>query len=258
MRKIKLIVDYDGTAFKGFGRQKSERTVQGSLEAAISSLTHENVRVSGASRTDSGVHAHGQVVTFETPSRIPAERFSRALRAFLPADLVVKSCEEVPKGFDPRRRAKRKLYAYTIAMGEVVPAAVSRYVWHVRSKLDLKVMRKAAKALVGKHDFSSFAATGKEKRYPVKKLQSIKFASGRLSDFFGVLSGGVKTKTLRIEFVGDAFLHKMVRNIAGTLVDVGIGRIDPGSVTKILKARRRSAAGRTAPASGLTLMRIDF
>lgn len=258
MRSVKLVLDYDGTSFKGFAKQPTERTVQGCLEEALSSALGEKIRVFGASRTDSGVHALGQVVSFTTSSRIPAKKMPAALKGFLPPDIVVRSAEDAAPGFDPRRGAKKKLYAYMLAVRGTPTAVMKRHVWSLSFDPSVALMKKAARVLIGRHDFSSFALTSKEKKDPVKEIYSIKFKQGSAEDFFGELGVGCDSKIVRIEFSGNAFLHKMIRGMVGTLVEIGAGKSPPDAMKKILKKKARAAAGRTAPAAGLCLIKIDY
>ncbi len=260
MRNIKLIIEYDGTSFCGWGKQPGKSTVQASLEEAIELLTGERVKLTGASRTDAGVHASGQVVNFRTRSKVPVEKFPRVLQTALPHDVVVRSAEEVGAEFNARRLAKRKLYSYMIACGDGVPVIARRYVWDIPRHLDILAMKKAAKGLLGRHNFSSFALSDKRRKLvdPFREIYSIKFKVGKLNNFFGELGEPCDSKVIKIEFKGNSFLYKMIRGIVGTLVDVGRGKIDAGSIKNILFAHKRSAAGRTAPAKGLSLVRVDY
>jgi tRNA pseudouridine38-40 synthase len=177
----------------------------------------------------------------------------------LPPDVVVSDAAEVSQSFNARR-SKKKLYTYAIALGDVVPACVKRFVWHISFPVDLLSMKGAAKELVGRHDFSSFAVTDKRRKLlnPVRRIYSIKFRVGGLEEFFGGLGEGSRCKAVKIEFIGDGFLYKMIRSIVGTLVDIGRRGAGAGSMKKILSAASRSAAGRTAPPQGLTLVKVMY
>lgn len=260
MRNIRLVIEYDGSGFQGFAKQPGKRTVEGALEEAIEKVAGEGTRVIAASRTDSGVHALGQTVNFKTSSPIPADRFPAALRAILPEDMIIKSAKEEKAGFDSRRMAKKKKYSYFIFSGRNVSPIFGRYLWRVSPGLDISAMKKAARLLIGEKDFSSFAVTDKKRKLlkPVKKLDSIRFVQGDLTRFFGEIAGGWKGRAVRIDFTGDSFLYKMVRSIVGTLVDVGAGRIELKRIGEILRAGSRGAAGRTAPAKGLFLVKVFY
>lgn len=260
MRNFKLVIEYDGTSFSGWGKQPGKRTVQGVLEKAIETVTGSRAQVTSASRTDAGVHARGQVVNFRTAVNVPPERLPRIIQAALPDDITVRSAEVVAEGFDARRKAKKKLYSYLIAWGGDVPAAVRRYVWQFPSALDVAAMKKTARALVGRHNFKSFTLNDKRRKLvnPVREIYSIKFRSGKLKDFFGDLGEFSRARAIKIDVEGSGFLYKMVRGIVGTLVDVGRGKIAHGRIKEILSAQKRSAAGRTAPAKGLSLVRVEY
>ena len=260
MRHLKLIVEYDGTLFSGWARQPGKRTVQGCLESALSEVTGERVRVGSASRTDAGVHAEGQVVSFKTESKIPVLKLSEVLVPELPEDILVRSAEEVGADFDARRSARCKVYSYMIVNGARANPVARRYVWCVPGHLDIRAMKKAAAGLVGRKDFTSFALTDKRRKLgdPFREIFSIRVRSGKLSEFFGRLGENCGGKAIRLEFRGDGFLYKMVRSLVGTMVDVGRGRLGAADIRSILASRKRSAAGRTAPAKGLTLVRVEY
>ena len=244
MRNIRLLLEYDGTAYAGWQIQPEDPTIQGTLKAAAEQLTNEEVIVYGASRTDAGVHALGQVATFTTRSAIEPKSIQRALNALLPHDIVVRRAEEVPRNFDPRRDARAKTYCYRI-LNRTHPAALERNrCWFVHHPLDLDAMRLAAAAFVGKKDFASFMATGSDVAHSVRE----------------VISATVERNGDIIEFevCGTAFLRHMVRVMAGTLVEVGLGKLDSKDVARIIEAKDRKAAPRTAPAMGLYLLEIEY
>jgi tRNA pseudouridine38-40 synthase len=249
MRNLKLILSYDGAEFSGWQVQPDTNTVQGTLASAIGRITGEKVLPQGSGRTDAGVHALAQVVTFVTESPVPAENFARALNDILPAAVRVLEVAEVPAGFHPRHSARAKTYRYRIYRSPICPPFLARYVWHFPYPLDEAAMMRAAGMVVGEHDFTSFAAVDPErgKEEPVSNVRTI-FSS--------------KWERGSEEFVytvsGSGFLHHMVRNLVGTFILVGKGTLVPEDVTRILVARNRSAAGATAPASGLYLVNVEY
>jgi tRNA pseudouridine38-40 synthase len=245
MRTIKLVIAYDGTGFHGWQVQPGTRTVQGEIESVLSLMTTEQTRLHGAGRTDAGVHALGQVAHFRTKSAINPADFLRGLNGLLPDDISVLSVEEVPRGFDARRTAVSRVYRYFIYEGDVPLPFTRRYAWHVRSPLDLVGMRRAAAHLVGTHDFASFAAAGGDDDVTVRDMHE-------LSVFRD--PGGI----VEIYVEANAFLRHMVRNIAGTLVEVGRGKRDPDGILDLILAKDRSAAGETAPACGLFLVEVKY
>ena len=260
LKNIKLVLGYDGSDFAGFARQPGERTVEGVLAEALHKLTGERIKVTYASRTDCGVHAAGQTVNFKTSSKIPTGKFADVLDRLLPPDVFIRSAEEVPLNFNARVSARGKLYSYMLICGRRAPAALRRFCWEIYKSPDLKIMKSAAKALVGRKDFSSFGSRDRRRPLvnPVRRIRSIRFCAGNLKKFFGDLSYGCGHKAIRIDFRGDSFLYKMVRTLVGTLVDVGAGRIPKEKVRAILISKSRNSAGRTAPAKGLTLVKVEY
>jgi tRNA pseudouridine38-40 synthase len=243
-RRIQLVVGYRGTRYHGWQIQPDVMTVQGTLEAALKTIANETVRVHASGRTDTGVHALGQVVHFDTTSSIPAPSLLRGLNSLLPADLVVKRARDVPTDFHARYSARRKTYAYVVHNHPLRPAFHMSYVWHVAQPLRLAAMQTAAQALIGQHDFSAFRAASCTARSPVRSLM-------RLT---------VKRRGKRILFLltADGFLQHMVRNIVGTLVQIGRGQIDAEAMPAILQSRQRHMAGPTAPPQGLYLVRVMY
>ncbi len=232
-------VEYDGTDFAGFQAQPGLRTVQGELEAALSRLTGGiRSRVDAAGRTDAGVHALGQVIAFTSRGRLPAAELERALSALVPADVAIRDLRRVPLGFHPRYAARYREYRYTVWNGPRSPLH-ERTALGVRVPLDEAAMGRAASALVGRHDFSAFGA---EDPQPVRTIHAIR-----------VRRAG---STVTIDVTADAFLRGMVRRIAATLLEVGRGRLDEGTVGAILASRRPALNGATAPARGLCLRRV--
>lgn len=244
MRNIKLTLAYDGTDFAGFQVQPQVRTVQGELSAALSKVLGEEVKVVGAGRTDAGVHARAQVVNFLTAARIPLERLPAALNSCLPRDVTVWQAEEVPAKFHARYSAKSKVYRYLMQVAPYPSPFLRRFSWHLPFPLDVAAMRAAAAELTGEHDFTSFCAAGGAAKSHVRTLKRLAVAE----------EGGL----VAVEAAADGFLYKMVRNLVGTLVEVGRGALKPEDMGRILAARDRKAAGPTAPPQGLILWQIDY
>ena len=243
-RNIKLVVEYDGTNYRGWQVQPDCPTIQGELELAVKQITGEIVRVSGAGRTDAGVHALGQVTNFHTSSPMPVEKMRRALDAVLPKDIVVLDVSEAPESFHARHSAKSKRYRYTI-LNRPSSSALKRYhTMHVAYPLDVAAMKEAAGHLVGTLDFSSFACNSGKEDDPVRTVMDVSIE--KRDDY------------IIVEMEAISFLYKMVRSIVGTLIDVGRGQLKPSDVLGILKARDRKVSGPTAPGRGLTLVRVDY
>jgi tRNA pseudouridine38-40 synthase len=246
MRTIRLDLEYDGTGYHGWQVQPNAPTIQQSLEGALHTILGERVRVVGAGRTDAGVHALGQVGHFRTESKRDVEALLRGVNSLLPDDIVVKAVAESSSDFHARRSALLKRYEYWILNDPGRSAFHHRFVWHVRVKLDLDRMRRAAECLIGQHDFASFQASGGEPgRTTVRRPGLLEVRS------FG---NGV----IRIAAEADGFLRGMVRILTGTLVDVGRGKIPEQAVPRILEAKDRTAAGESAPGKGLFLMRVLY
>jgi tRNA pseudouridine38-40 synthase len=244
MRNLKLVVSYDGTDFSGWQTQPGFRTVQETLEAAIAALTGERVRANASGRTDTGVHAVGQVVNFYSTTAHPPDVLVRALNAHLPADVVVRGAEDVPQAFDANRDARRKLYRYVIHDGPVADPFLRRYCHHTRHRLDAAAMRRAAESLRGRHDFHSFETDWPNRLSSVRTITQL--AVSRVGDW------------IWLDVEADGFLYNMVRAIAGTLINVGRGYWPEAQVADILRAEDRARAGPTAPAHGLFLMRVSY
>jgi tRNA pseudouridine38-40 synthase len=255
MRKIRLTLQYDGTDYSGWQIQKTGATIQGHLEDAIFSVTNERSRITGAGRTDAGVHAFEQVVIFETASTLSADILLQALNANLPNDISITCCEECPEDFHPRYRAKQKRYSYIISNKTPGSVFLNRYSWQMHYQLDVKAMREASKYLIGRHDFSSFQASGCSAKHPVRELNNITISNLPSLDF---ITFRIDTPVIKITMEGNAFLRHMVRNIAGTLVDIGRGKYPPEKIKDILETKDRKNAGPTAPACGLFLEKITY
>lgn len=244
MRRICLIVEYDGCAYAGWQRQENALAVQQVLEEKLSELTGERTSVIGASRTDAGVHALGQVAAFDTESRIPADKFSFALNAVLPRDVRIRKSMQAPADFHPRFQAKGKLYRYRMYVSPHASALERNFCAHVIYPLNVEKMRKEAKTILGTHDFAAFAASGSVVKDTVRSMLAVS------------VTGSGPHVELRI--YGTGFLYNMVRIFAGTLIGVGSGKIEPGAIVRAMQTKNRLELGITAPANGLTLMRVDY
>lgn len=255
MRNLKLVISYDGSEFYGWQVQPDVATVQGTLASAIGRITGEKVLPQGSGRTDAGVHALAQVVTFVTKSSVPTENFLKALNDILPASVRVLTVNEAPADFHARHSARSKTYRYRIQRGSICPPFLARYVWHYPYSLDEEAMNRAAALVVGEHDFTSFAAVDPERRReepngqekPVSNTRKIFASTWRRS-----------SDELIYTVSGSGFLHHMVRNLVGTFILAGKATLQPEDVTGILEAQNRSAAGPTAPASGLYLVEVEY
>jgi len=244
IRKIKLTVQYDGSRYHGWQTQPGEKTIQGELVEALSNLVGVKTYVHGASRTDAGVSALGQVGLFEIDSPIPTENFADAINDRLPREIVVTSAEEATRGFDLFGSVKSKLYRYTIYTGRYRPVLLLNQCWHIPKKLDAAAMNQAAQLLVGTKDFKSFASAADRRESSIRTIFRCDVTA--------------EDKWIYVNVEGDGFLYNMVRNIVGTLVEVGFGRWKPKKMNEILEAKDRTAAGRLAPPQGLCLIWIKF
>ena len=244
IRNIKLTIIYDGSEYHGWQIQPGLKTIQGTLTEAIQELIGGEVRVFGTSRTDAGVSALGQAALVQIDSSIPVENLARVITHRLPSDIAVAEAIEVPQGFDLIGQVKSKLYRYTIFTGQLRPVLQIKHCWHLPAKLDIAAMAQAAAMLVGKKDFKSFAAAADRRQTSVRTI------------FRCDVSRNVDWVYIDVE--GDSFLYNMVRNIVGTLVEVGSGRRKPEKIKEILAAKDRTAAGPIAPAAGLCLMWIKY
>src|SRR5438552_6958936 len=244
MRDLQLTLSYDGTGFSGWQTQPGYRTGQETLERAIALLTGEAVRANASGRTDTGVHAVGQVVNFYSTSRLAPDALVRALNAHLPPDVVVSAAADMPQAFDANRDARRKLYRYVIHDGPVANVFLRRYCCQSRHPLDVALMRAATEPLRGRHDFHSFETDWPNRMSSVRTITHL--ALSRMGDW------------IWLDVEADGFLYNMVRAIAGTLINVGRGYWPVSQVAEILEAEDRREAGPTAPAQGLFLMRVTY
>ena len=244
MRTIKLVVAYDGSAYHGFQKQKNVQTVQNVLEEVLTMLCGEPVVTAGSGRTDAGVHALAQTVTFTTNGRIPCANLVRAAASLLPEDIVVVSAEEMPEGFHARFSAQWKTYHYKLLVNEHVNPFMVRYAWQLRQQLNLKAMNEAAELLLGTHDFSAFRSSGSVDTSPIKTIYAAKWQQ--------------QGEEILFRISGDGFLYHMARILVGTLLEVGLGRRPAESLPALFDARCRALAGETAPAKGLWLMEVRY
>jgi tRNA pseudouridine38-40 synthase len=244
-RNFRLTIEYDGTDFHGWQRQKADRSVQDCIEQALTRIARTKVTLHGAGRTDAGVHALGQVASFAADIPIEPAALRKALNSLLPEDIAIHDCRHVEPGFHARFSACSKVYEYRILNRGIPPAVGRRYVWHIRRHLDLGAMQSAVKCIVGRQDFSSFEGAGSPRRDSVRRVIAAKWSTP-----------GPDRLLFQIE--ADGFLRHMVRNLVGTLVEVGSRRRDPESMRNLLAMGDRRQAGATAPASGLFLVEVRY
>jgi tRNA pseudouridine38-40 synthase len=245
VRNIALTIAYDGSDFAGWQTQPEQRTVQETMEKAIAEFTGvERVHLNASGRTDSGVHAVGQVANFYTAATYPLDVVIKAINARMPADIAVTDARDVPQAFDANKDAKRKLYRYVIHDGPVMSPFMRRYAVHNKHRLDAPAMRRASECLKGRHDFHSFETQWPNRQSSIRTITHL--SVNRAGDF------------IWIDVEADGFLYNMVRSIAGTLMDVGRGHIVESRVAEILHAEDRREAGPTAPPQGLFLMRVTY
>ena len=250
-RNIKLLLAFDGTGYAGWQKQKSDKTIQGVIEDKLHIMTGEELRLHGAGRTDAGVHALGMVANFHTEANIPCQGFVKGLNSLLPTDIRVLEACEVDQNFHARRNAKTKTYWYNFINGPVQLPTERLYAAHIPGNLDFEAMQSGLTYLTGTHDFSSFEGTGSRDR----ELSGRGAIRSILEAFLETPGTG---DNYRFVITGDGFLRHMVRNIVGTILDVGKGRLPYSDVADILAAKDRSAAGPTAPASGLFLKEVFY
>ena len=244
MPNIKLTIEYDGGSYHGWQRQPDSATVQETIEKALAKVLQEKVNLIGASRTDAGVHARGQVANLKTESKIPLRNLKAALNSLLPEDIVIKSCLRVGDDFHARYGAKSKFYRYTILNRPLSSPFVRKYVYFFPHPLDTQAMKKAAKHLVGRHDFSSFRGTGTMRKNCIRTIKKLRVTS--------------RNNFIYIDMEADGFLYNMARTVAGTLLEVGRRKISPQDIKKILQAKDRRRAGSTLPPHGLCLVKVKY
>lgn len=244
MRNIKLIIEYDGTDYHGWQIQKNAKTVQGVLVNAIERLTREEITLNGSGRTDSKVHAYGQVANFKTNSNIPAEKFAHALNRILPEDIVVKKSEEVDMDFHARFNAQAKTYRYLIYNSKMPSPLLRNRAWYVSYPLNFEDMKRAADFFIGTHDFSAFRASGSDVECSIRTISRIFLDKN--------------DDIISLEVTSSGFLYNMMRIITGTLVDVARGKIKYEDIKGIIEGGNRKKAGQTAPPEGLYLVEVYY
>lgn len=244
MRTIAVVIEYDGTDFSGFQIQRGQRTVQAELCRAVQKITGESVPVIGASRTDAGAHATGQVVHFRTTCRIPIERVPVALNSVLPRDVAARRAWEAGERFHARYSARSRVYRYTIWNHPVRSALLERYAYRVSVPLDIEAMRLATEYLKGRHDFAAFASEVGRYRHTVREVYRVEL--------------GARPPLVWLRIEADGFLQGMVRAITGTLIEVGLGKRAPDTIPSLLQGARRGEAGYSVPAHGLCLVRVNY
>ncbi len=243
-RKVKLVIHYDGTAYHGWQAQNDVDTVQAQLEIALEKLSGTKAKLVGSSRTDAGVHALGQVAHVDIDTPVPTTNFVKSLNRYLPDDIAVIEAEDVNESFDAIRSTTSKLYRYTIYTEKIRDVGTIRFCWHRPGKLDISKMQQAAAKMLGKKDFKSFASAADQRESSIRTILKCDVIENSPFIYFDVQA--------------DGFLYNMVRNIVGTLVDIGRGRWEADYMDDILEAKDRTAAGKIAPARGLCLTEIYY
>ena len=245
VRNFKIVIEYDGSRYCGWQRQNHDPTIQEKIEQALGKMTGQKISVIGSGRTDAGVHAYGQAANFKCETKLNAEDFQGGLNSLTPDDIIVAGCKEVGYEFHARYHAKSKVYIYRI-LNRYHPAAIDRqYAWYIRNELNLEAMRVAISYLIGKHDFKAFQGAGSPRSHTTRWVMAANlYREDEDNIIFEIEAGG--------------FLRFMVRNIVGTLVDVGKGKITPDAFKHILDSEDRSRAGATAPAHGLFLKEVKY
>ncbi|RDY28375.1 tRNA pseudouridine(38-40) synthase TruA [Romboutsia weinsteinii] len=245
MRNIKMVVQYDGSRYKGFQRLKdNDMTIQGKIETVLCKMTDEPIEIIGSGRTDMGVHAYGQVVNFKTLSKDSTSKIQKYLSEYLPEDIVIKSVEEVEDRFHSRYNAKTKIYLYRIDNNKVCNPFTRKHSIHLEKKLDLELMKEASEYLLGEHDFTSFASSKSKKKSNIRTIDSISIQE--------------KNDLVEVYIEGNGFLYNMARIIVGALIDVGHKKITPEDIKTMLENKNRSLSSDTAPAKGLYLYKVKY
>ena len=244
MRNIKLIIEYDGKGFNGWQKQPDKLNIQGEIEKAINEITGENIELIASGRTDRGVHSLGQTANFKTSSNIPIEKFPIAINSKLKKSIIIKDAEEVDENFHSRYSVKSKTYRYTINNSKYGSAIYRNLEFHFSTKLDINKMKEASKYFEGEHDFKAFKASGTSSKSSVRIIYK--------ADVYA------KDDRIYIELTGNGFLYNMVRIIAGTLLEVGLKKILPSEIPGIIESKDRTKAGKTLPANGLCLMKVEY
>ena len=245
MKNIKLTIEYDGKDFNGWQKQPDKLNIQGTIEQAIERITGEKVELNASGRTDAGVHALGQVANFKTNSKLPIEKWPLALNANLKKSIVIKLAEEVDERFHSRLSCKKKTYRYVINNSKYGTAIYRNFETHIPQKLNVEKMKKAVKYFEGEHDFKAFKASGTSSKSSVRTILKAEVYEG-------------SNERIYIELTGNGFLYNMVRIISGTLVDVGLGKIEPNAIPTIIESKQREKAGKTLPPNGLFLLSVEY
>ena len=245
MRNIKLVIEYDGKEFNGWQKQPNKLNIQGTIEKAIETITKEKVDLIASGRTDAGVHALGQVANFKTNSNIPIDKFAIAINSNLKKSIIIKSAEEVDERFHSRLSCKKKTYRYIINNSKYGTAIYRNLETCIKEKLDIEKMKEAIKYFEGEHDFKAFKASGTSSKSSVRTIYKAEVIEK-------------ENDRIYIELTGNGFLYNMVRIIVGTLVEVGIGKIKPEDIKKIIESKYRKNAGKTLPPQGLYLLKVDY
>lgn len=244
MRNLRLTISYDGTNYAGWQLQKNAKTVQEVLEAALKKITGDKISVMGSGRTDSGVHAKHQVANFHTRSKLPLGRLKTAINSSIPDDILVIAIEEVPEKFNSQRHAKLKRYRYTVSTSRFPDPFLRHFVARFSYPLNINSMKRAANALVGRHDFKAFQASGSAEKNTIRTIKKIKIEKN--------------VNMIYIDIWADGFLYNMARTIAGTLLEIGRGKLPESRAKEILIKKDRKLTGPTAPARGLCLMKVEY
>lgn len=245
MRNIKLVIEYDGKEFNGWQKQPTKLNIQGTIEQVIKNITGEDVDLMASGRTDAGVHALGQVANFKTNSNIPVDKIAIAINSNLKKSIRIISAEEVEERFHSRLTCKRKTYRYIINNSEFSSAIYRNLETHIPQKLDVEKMKIATKYFEGEHDFKAFKASGTSSKSSVRTIYKAEIIEAEKNRIY-------------IELTGNGFLYNMVRIISGTLVNVGLGKIEPEEIKKIIKLKDRNLAGKTMPPNGLYLVNVEY
>lgn len=244
MRNIKLTIEYDGKDFNGWQKQPNKLNIQGTIEKAIESIVGHEVDLTASGRTDAGVHALGQVANFKTESSIPIEKMAIAINSRLKKSIIIKNAEEVDDRFHSRLSCKKKTYRYIINNSKQGTAIYRNLEYHISNNLDIDKMKEAASFFEGEHDFKAFKASGTSSKNSIRTIYK--------ADVYK------KNDRIYIELTGSGFLYNMVRIISGTLVDVGISKIEPKDIPEIINSQKRGNAGKTLPAQGLYLVSVEY
>ncbi len=255
MKSIKLTIQYDGTEYVGWQVQPNERTIQSVIEKTLRKIAPDSSRLLATGRTDSGVHALEQIACFKTAVKHSPDTIKKALNAQLPNDIVILEADYCDPSFHPRYDAFKKVYSYIICADQNISPFLHRYAWNIHYRLNIPEMKKASSSLIGQHDFSSFQASSCAAKNPTREIMSINIKKKTILPFMDLK---IRGNFLTISVEANSFLRHMVRNIVGTLVEVGRGKIKADEINKILASGDRSRSGPTAPAQGLFLHQVFY